>query len=63
MYICQNYQTWIDFFVSTIPFFNFAIDLRALNWIQYINYSILLTEIFKFTISVTIFIPLIGMEL
>ena len=50
-------------FVSIIPLFNFAIDLRAFNWRQYVNYFIPLKEIFKFAVSIAIFVPLIGIEL
>jgi len=50
-------------FVRIIPFFDFAINLRAFNWRQYVNDFILLEEIFKFAVSVTIFVPLVGIEL
>ena len=50
-------------FVSIILFFDFAIDLRAFNWRQYVDYFISLEEIFKYAFSVTIFVPLVGIEL
>ena len=50
-------------FVSIIPFFNFAIYLRAFNWRQYMIYFIHLEKVFKFALSIVVFVPLIGIEL
>jgi hypothetical protein len=49
-------------FVRIIPFFDFAVDLRVLDWGQYMNYFIPLEEILKFAVGVAIFIPLVGIE-